>query len=344
MYPDREDSVFNERLHREEGSRANRFRFGLRITREGKWFLGVTFLVGFAAVNTGNNLLYLVLGLLMSLIILSGVLAEFAVSRIRITRGLPRRAFASVPTGVELVVKNGKRRNASYSLEVEDVVLEERTDRRCYFLKIGPGNQQIAAYRRIPERRGRLRFAAVRLSTRYPFGFFEKWRRIPLEDEILVYPKIVPVEVPSRFQITGGHNGPATVSRRGEDVAYLRDWRTGDERRAVHWRRTARLGRLVVREREEINARRATLFVDNYGDATNAVWTTAFEEAISKAASLAGELLSNGVSVQIVTRDGASPRIAGGNAADPIWTFLALLEATNVAELPRTKEDYMEVA
>ena len=43
----------------------------LKFTREGKYFLGITLGVGFAAINTGNNLLYLLLGMMLSLIIVS---------------------------------------------------------------------------------------------------------------------------------------------------------------------------------------------------------------------------------------------------------------------------------
>ena len=74
----------------------------LRFTREGKVFIGITFGVGFAAVNTGNNLLYLVLGLLLSLVILSGVLSEIALRGLEFRRRLPRRAYAGTPALVEI--------------------------------------------------------------------------------------------------------------------------------------------------------------------------------------------------------------------------------------------------
>ena len=50
----------------------------LKLTREGKYFIFITFGVGVAAINTGNNLLYLLLGMLLSLIIVSGVLSELS--------------------------------------------------------------------------------------------------------------------------------------------------------------------------------------------------------------------------------------------------------------------------
>src|SRR4051812_12294942 len=92
----------------------------LRFTREGKVFIGITFGVGFAAVNTGNNLLYLVLGLLLSLVILSGVLSEIALRGLEFRRRLPRRAYAGMPALVEIEVHNKKRFAPSYSIEVED--------------------------------------------------------------------------------------------------------------------------------------------------------------------------------------------------------------------------------
>ncbi len=66
----------------------------LKFTREGKYFVGVTLGVGFAAVNTGNNLLYLVLGLQLSLIIVSGILSELTLRDLVITRKLPARSEA----------------------------------------------------------------------------------------------------------------------------------------------------------------------------------------------------------------------------------------------------------
>ena len=61
----------------------------LRATREGKYFVGITLGVGFAAVNTGNNLLYLLLGMMLSLIIASGILSEVSLRDLSLTRTPP---------------------------------------------------------------------------------------------------------------------------------------------------------------------------------------------------------------------------------------------------------------
>src|SRR5262245_33888588 len=63
----------------------------LQFTREGKYFVGITIGVGFAAINTGNNLLYLLLGMMLSLIIASGIMSELSLRALTVTRQPPGR-------------------------------------------------------------------------------------------------------------------------------------------------------------------------------------------------------------------------------------------------------------
>ncbi|MEM6963050.1 MAG: hypothetical protein AAF550_15085, partial [Myxococcota bacterium] len=163
----------------------------VRLTFAGKLFVGVTVGVGFAAVNTGNNLLYLVLGLLLSLLLVSGVLSELALSGIRVKRRLPRRSFAAEEMQIELSVFNSKRRLPSYSLELEDLA-EQEPKKRCYFLKVLPKTELVATYRRKPLSRGCIRFTEVHVRTRYPFGLIQKTRVVRAPSEFVVFPALLP--------------------------------------------------------------------------------------------------------------------------------------------------------
>jgi len=120
----------------------------LKFTREGKYFLGITLGVGFAAINTGNNLLYLLLGMLLSLIVLSGVMSELSLRDLNVVRRLPTRAQVGRAHLVEIEVFNRKKRIPSYAIEVEDLRAGQPADKRCFFLKISPNSAQVAAYRR----------------------------------------------------------------------------------------------------------------------------------------------------------------------------------------------------
>ncbi len=146
----------------------------LKFTREGKYYVGITLGVGFAAINTGNNLLYLLLGMLISLMLVSGVMSELSLRDLTVTRRLPTRAQVGRAHLVEIEVYNHKKRVPSYAIEVEDLRASQPADKRCFFLKISPSSAQVAAYRRTPARRGRDRHTGFRIATRFPFGLFEK--------------------------------------------------------------------------------------------------------------------------------------------------------------------------
>src|SRR5580698_11383260 len=200
----------------------------LKFTREGKFFVGITLGVGFAAINTGNNLLYLLLGMLLALIVVSGLMSELSLRSLTVVRRLPIRAQVGRAHLVEIEVFNHKAKVPSYAIEVEDLRAGQPADKRCFFLKISPKSAQIAAYRRTPVRRGRDHHVGFRIATRFPFGLFEKSREVTAPGELVIYPAVDPVQLPPA-QI-GRALGTANVVGRGhgEEFLGLRLMRAGD--------------------------------------------------------------------------------------------------------------------
>jgi uncharacterized protein (DUF58 family) len=319
-----------------------RLRRGLRVTNEGAIFLLMTVGVGLGAVNTGNNLLYLVLGLMLSLIILSGVLSDAVLWGIRCARRLPRRAFASAPCLLEIELENVKPWLPSFSLAAGDVTAGEDlgkrlrrltdADRRTYYLKIDPKSTQRVGYLFTPTRRGLLRFERLRLSTRYPFGFFDKWRLLDATDALIVYPALVSVpDLERRLEQLLGRESPrAEVERRtraqGLEVAGLRPYREGDEARAIHWRRSAALGALVARELEQDPGRELAIRLDlgSLEPITPEV-EARIERVLARGASIASIAHARGAHVEILSPGGRSPRVGPDAPMDPLLEHLALL-------------------
>ncbi|HEX5657513.1 MAG TPA: DUF58 domain-containing protein [Polyangiales bacterium] len=302
-----------------------RYRRRLSFTREGKLFVFVTFALGFAAVNTGTNLMYLVFGFMLSLIILSGVLSEHVLRQLQVVRHLPTRAFAGEPTLIEISVENHKKKLISYSVEISDLAVGAPNDRRCYFLKVPPQGEQSAGYRRVVAQRGVLRFRGYRVSTRFPFALFEKWRELEGEGELLVYPALLPYSFPEgAARDEGDQTGSA--KGRGTETRELREYRGGDEVRAIHWRRTAAIGKPVVREFERETSAVLSILLDNRFDASN---REAFERNVSHAAFVIERALSRGYSVEVCARGQRSPLLAGGSPPDSLWRVLAMLESSN---------------
>ncbi len=311
---------------RTDPTREKAWRRHLRTTREGKAFIFVTFGVGLAAFNTGSNLLFLVFGFMLSLIVLSGILSENSIRNVRVVRRLPQRAHANATGLIEVLLHNEKERIASYSLEVEDMAEGTPTERRCYFLKVAPKSQQVATYRRTPTRRGVLRFNGFRIATRYPFGIFEKWRLLHEPGELVVYPALLSaheIEHDMRYQ---GVDAPSGQIGAGTEIAGLRGFVTGDEARNVHWRRTAALGRLVVREHERDNSVQLTIVLDNARpEHADADWDERFEHLVSRAATLVTHAAASQMTVDVVARGTRSPVAQAGSAIDPVLRYLALL-------------------
>src|SRR5262245_43199623 len=107
------------RIFRSLGRRSRR----LRSSREGKYFIAITIGVGLAAINTGNNLLFLLLGWMCSVIVASGVLSELSLRGLSVTRQPPARIFAGRPFLMGISLKNHKGKLPSFSIEIEDLLI-----------------------------------------------------------------------------------------------------------------------------------------------------------------------------------------------------------------------------
>jgi len=301
----------------------------LRPTRDGWWFMGITVLVGMAAMNTGNNLLYLLLGMLLSLILASGILSESTLRGLEVARVLPGSVQAGQPALVGITVRNGKARLPSFSVEVEDLVGGQALDKRCWFLKVPAGRTQRTAYRHQFAHRGLHRFSGLRLSTKFPFALFRKSRVVDLAGELVVLPRLHPIDRPP-LPLRGflGDDPQGMISRRGEFWG-LREQRDGDDQRDIHWPSTAKRGRLIVREHEREEARRVTLFLDNAlpGGAAcqDEERLAGLERAVSLCASLSAWYASRGFAVRVLARGEASAWTLGPGPLEQLLRLLALL-------------------
>jgi uncharacterized protein (DUF58 family) len=300
----------------------------LKFTREGKFFVGITLGVGFAAINTANNLLYLLLGMLLALIVVSGIMSELSLRDLTVVRRLPLRAQVGRAHLVEIEVFNHKARVPSYAIEVEDLRAGQPADKRCFFLKISPKSAQVAAYRRTPTRRGRDVHVGFRIATRFPFGLFEKSREVPAEGELIIYPAVDPVTLAPAP--AGRSPGADLIVGRGhgEEFLGLKLMRPGEDPRDIHWRKSASIGQTVMRERARETRPDVTLTLDVVRPAAAADdWAPTFERRIRDVASRAVAHLKRGDRVVLATTAGGIARADRNVGADPLLRYLALVEA-----------------
>jgi uncharacterized protein (DUF58 family) len=298
-------------------------------TREGWWFLVATVLIGLGAVNGGLNLLFVVWGMMLFLIIASGVLSELGLRGLEIRRAPPAAIHAGSPYLMGIALTNRKRRLPSFSVEVEDLIEGRPIEKRCYFLKLPAGRTQETAYRHTIARRGRHRLSGLRLTTKFPFGLIQKSRDVIDPVEVIVYPSVLPLPaaVLRGLPVSSDGNRQRRRSRHG-DFFGLRDFRPGDDPRDIHWRTSARRGVPFVRENEDDESALATVVLDNAArtTATAAATSAAFELAVSQAAAFALELLRRGFRVGLVLRGATLAGDSGPSQATRILRALALVE------------------
>jgi uncharacterized protein (DUF58 family) len=229
------------------------YKMEYRVTLEGWIYLGGIVLVALAALNTGNNLLFLILASLIALVLMSGILSSITLSGIGMRLVLPGHIFAGQPVRAMIELENEKLTLPSFSLRVEATKAKQappapQLDTPVYFPYL-PKHDRVQ--QTIPvtfPRRGVYRQEAFRILTRFPFGFLRKARQVNLKTEALVYPSVEPS--PEYLEILQGLQGALeTLTKgRGQDLYALRGYVPTDSARHVHWKASARSGSLMVRE------------------------------------------------------------------------------------------------
>jgi hypothetical protein len=170
----------------------------------------------------------------------------------------------------------------------------------AYFPLVFPGSQLQAEVKLKFRRRGRYqeRFS---LSTRFPFAFLAKTRRMALSREVLVYPELTDSEeVVELLPVLSGKL-EAYQRGRGSDLYRIREYLPEDSARFVDWKATAKSGSLKVREFSREDERRLRLVFDNPGPGT--IHTPAYERMVSLAASLALRLSRERVFLSFVSQE-----------------------------------------
>ena len=311
-----------------------KFPRSLSITREGKWFIGILLFIGVAAINTGNNLLYLVVATLLSLIIISGIMSESTIKGVTVERTLPKRVFKGAPVVARLKARNRKRTFPSFSFSVRELTEASVAAEPAYFLKLEPlGEAQTTAKYTFGER-GVHRLSAFKVATRFPFGLFLKGREEASVYEVLVYPSTKLKARPALMPAYSAYGAERAKGKgNGTEFHALRDYTFADDSRRIYWRSVARTGKLSVKEFEQESERKAVIVFENL----ETLRKGAFEDAVDEAASYADYLINEGYAVGLKTLTYEIAPRAGKDQLERILYSLALITPARSKGTPGVK-------
>lgn len=240
-------------------------------------------------------------------------------------RRLAERLQVGVEGRVDLeVTATGSR--ATPTIAIADAFDRGRRLARLLLPPLPPGEVARAAYRIPTERRGRYEIGPLRASVADPFGVVR--RTVPLlgSEEVLVYPRVHEVVAPP-------HGGGEDVDRDARTVRgrpdpageflTLREYAPGDDLRHVHWRSTARLDEVMVRQGELRRRAPARVLLDTRPGAHDRV---SFEVAVEACASIVAALEHDRRPVEVVTATGQPLGQAGQRHLASVLDELAVIE------------------
>jgi uncharacterized protein (DUF58 family) len=329
------------------------------LCREGWYYLMIMILVFAGAMIKEVNLLLLLGGMMLGPLLFNWWAVHFTLKGLVLQRKNQLAVCAGDPLTVGMRLINKRKSFSSWAVTVEEQIhresdaahnhslwsltaKEKTLKTTVYFPFIPAGQERTGTYRGRLFERGKYQLGPVRISTQFPFGLFSRTISVLEEDTLYVYPRLGRL---TRNWLERHRRALAGADRRERrpgpegDFYGVREWRSGDSLRYVHWRSSARTGKLVVRQFEQPRNRDVAILLDVWqpekpsaGDRENV------ELAVSFAATVLSDLCRrSGSKVHLATYN-AKPHCLGGPASSALlqdmMKILAVLESRSDDNLP----------
>lgn len=294
--------------------------------------------VVFATVGLMNEatVMYVLAGVCVAVILVAFLLAHLAFTRLRLelhppagrsVAGAKLRPTVSVESVGNITVGTAAVELRATNLTVPGV----EVSRRVLLPPLPPGAGVDLEIELRPHTRGRYRLGPPAVIDSDPLGMFEGRSEQGEAVELIVFPRTYDVPRVSAWQ-----TGFGRYSSRGREVRRdrgefrgIREHTPGDDLRHVHWKVTAHVGELAVKEYEPLRHDVISIHLDlsaeaHYGEGA----TSTLETAVSATASLARAGLAEQRSVSVLGR-GLPPSVArpGPGQAQMHRIMVALAEA-----------------
>ncbi len=249
---------------------------------------------------------------------------------------VPSRTPVGQPATIVLRVTN-RAEQRSGLLQLDDSVPHVLGSHARFVVdRLAPGDSVELEYQVRSALRGRFAIGPLRLKLTDPFGLVERSRGFAATDVLTIVPVVHPlpgVGLGGAYS-TGGESSSRSVSIQGEDDAATREFRSGDDLRKVHWRSTARIGKLMVRREEQPWQTRSALLLDTRSSAHRGEGMSgSFEWSVSAAASIGDHLSRLGYSLRLFTDGGEIHGVSGLAARDALLDQLAVIRTSTIRTL-----------
>ncbi len=238
------------------------------LPKEGVIFLVMMFTFFIGAMMGQSNMLILIFSMMVGAFVVNGFVSYNMLKRIQITRKLPHHIMVGSPISIAVTIRNNKWLFPSFLMGVKDSI-KNRTELisgNVLFMHIPQRDERTTHYQLCPMRRGKYTFGPTQIFTRFPLGFVERGLIIDSPQEMIVYPRLGTLASNwKRTLRSSTHLTQLNKFRSGnmdDEFHHIREYRSGDDPRTIHWKTTARRNELMVREFRENRDRDLYLFLD----------------------------------------------------------------------------------
>ncbi len=281
----------------------------VKVKRSGTIFIGVTIFLGVAAANTGNNLLYIVVSAMLSLMLVSGISSLLNLKNLEISLVPPLEVYAGRRSPFRLLIRK-RGRLPSFLLRIgsgaDDVLLPV----------VGSSTTEERIDLIFPQR-GKVDGVILTVSSDFPLGMFVRSAEVKVPLEVVVFPEPVETSLIPFATPTGSEgSAPELSTTKGyEEFRDIREY-AGEPMKLIHWKASAKLGSLMVREMVSEEKEPVILTLESVdGD---------LETKLSKLTYLISELIRRGYPVGLKLKDKEIPPDRGEHQKLLMLTELAL--------------------
>ncbi len=322
----------------------------INICSEGWLYMVVLAFLLLGAVLREINLLMVLFGMMVGPFLFSLGLVLLSLRDVKIRRRLPETIAAGQLLVVDVEITNAKRKSSSWAITTTDVIEQEagpckgqKIHAALFFPHLRPSQSSKQDYEGRLMSRGRYRFGPMRVASRFPLGLLRcsfAWSKV---DHVVVHPRQGRLSRRWTMMKQQAYQGRGKNARQQGlvegDFHGLRDWRSGDAQRWIHWRTSARLGELMVRQFEQHRDDDLAVLVDLWQPLNpTEVQRARVETVVSFAATVVSDQCRRGGGQMLLSTAGQEITMARGPASMALLQdaleALAVAEATDGDRVP----------
>ena len=314
-------------------------RVHFRLTMAGWLFLLISAAVGYAALHTQSAMLFVMFGAMMAAVAMSFYMSWRMAKGVEVKRDVPDRAWQNQTVHLGYYLRNTHRRLPCLAMSISERSPRGVQSVQGFCAHLPPGVFFRSGGRFVARRRGKIELTGVDVCTSFPFGLVAARRFTPTVSAVTVWPArgYLKRRILHQGAVETSTAAPTQASGGQDEFFGLRDYRSDDNPRWIHWRRSAARTTPVVREMCKTLPEMLWVVLDTYVESADETPRQRVERAIRFAATAIDYALARGYQVALATAGGKGATVfrpaAGKGQLHSLMDALAELDENTSHDL-----------